>query len=42
MTDSKGEPLPFASIYVQGTTNGTTTNIEGLFEFELENYDHLL
>ena len=36
VTDAKGEPLPFASIYVEGTTNGTTTNIEGVYEFELE------
>ncbi len=35
VTDSNGEPLPFASIYVQGTTNGTTSNIEGNYEFEL-------
>ncbi|MFT6322416.1 MAG: hypothetical protein ACJAT4_003353, partial [Granulosicoccus sp.] len=37
VTDSNGEALPFASIYVQGTTNGTTSNIEGDYEFELEN-----
>ncbi len=36
VTDSNGEPLPFASIYVQGTTNGTTSNVEGNYEFELE------
>ena len=36
VTDSNGDPLPFASIYVQGTTNGTTSNVEGNYEFELE------
>ena len=28
VTDANGEPLPFTNIYVQGTSNGTTTNIE--------------
>ena len=36
VTDSNGEALPFASIYVEGTTNGTTSNVEGDYEFELE------
>ncbi|HFB99558.1 MAG TPA: carboxypeptidase-like regulatory domain-containing protein [Phaeodactylibacter sp.] len=36
ITDSKGEPLPFASIYVQGTSNGTTSNIEGDYVLELK------
>lgn len=36
VTDANGEPLPFTNIYVQGTSNGTTTNIEGDYEFELE------
>lgn len=30
-----GEPLPFASIYVQGTTIGTTSNIDGKYVFSL-------
>lgn len=33
---SGGEVLPFASIYIQNTSKGTTTNIEGEFSFELE------
>ena len=36
VTDSDGEPLPFASIYVKGTSNGTTSNIEGNYELELK------
>ena len=36
VTDSDGEPLSFASIYIQGTTVGTTTNIEGEYSFELK------
>lgn len=36
VTDEKGEPLPFASIYVQGTSTGTTTNYDGEYELDLE------
>ncbi|MCF8246213.1 MAG: DUF5686 and carboxypeptidase regulatory-like domain-containing protein [Saprospiraceae bacterium] len=36
VTDMKGEPLPFVSIYVQGTTNGTTSNLEGGYSLVLE------
>ena len=41
VSDIKGEPLPFASVYVQGTTNGTTTNLNGEYFLELEkgNYE---
>ena len=42
ITDAQGEALPFASIYVQGTTNGTTSNGEGYFNFELEKGTHQL
>ncbi|MEM1322272.1 MAG: DUF5686 and carboxypeptidase regulatory-like domain-containing protein [Bacteroidota bacterium] len=35
ITDVKDEPLAFASIYVQGSTNGTTSNIDGEYYFEL-------
>ncbi len=34
--DNKGEPLPFVSIYVQGTTNGTTSNLKGEFSMPLD------
>ncbi|MCB0518257.1 MAG: carboxypeptidase-like regulatory domain-containing protein [Lewinellaceae bacterium] len=36
VTDTSGEPLPFASVYVQGTTNGTTTNLKGEYFLDLE------
>ena len=36
VTDMEGEPLPFATIYIEGTTQGTVTNAEGLYELELE------
>ncbi|MEM9824934.1 MAG: DUF5686 and carboxypeptidase regulatory-like domain-containing protein, partial [Bacteroidota bacterium] len=42
ITNTTGEPLPFASIYLQGTTKGTTTNDEGVYNFELEQGEHTL
>lgn len=35
ITDEKGEGLPFASIYVKGTTKGTTSNVDGYYALEL-------
>jgi uncharacterized protein DUF5686/carboxypeptidase-like protein len=35
ITDKKGEALSFASVYVQGTSRGTTTNFEGNYFLEL-------
>ncbi|MEO1438460.1 MAG: carboxypeptidase-like regulatory domain-containing protein, partial [Bacteroidota bacterium] len=31
-----GDPLPFANVYVKGTTNGTTSNSDGVYALELE------
>jgi hypothetical protein len=36
VTNPQGEGLPFASVYVKGTTRGTTTNIDGAYSLELE------
>ncbi|MEL7118746.1 MAG: DUF5686 family protein [Bacteroidota bacterium] len=36
ITDTNGEPLPFASIYVKGSTKGTTSNVEGVYTINLE------
>lgn len=36
ITDEKSEPLPFATIYIKGTSIGTTSNIEGSYELPLE------
>ncbi len=36
VSDERGEPLPFADVYVEGTTRGTTTNAEGWYELPLE------
>lgn len=35
VTSISGEPLPFANVYVQGTTVGTTTNEDGQYRLEL-------
>lgn len=35
ITSNTDEPLPFASIYVQGTTKGTTSNVDGKYNFDL-------
>ena len=36
VTDKSGEPLAFATLYVEGTTIGTTTNMEGNYVLNLE------
>ena len=33
--DAKDNPIPFCSVYLMGTTIGTTANIEGQFAFEI-------
>ncbi|MFY0605129.1 MAG: carboxypeptidase-like regulatory domain-containing protein [Cyclobacteriaceae bacterium] len=35
VSDENNAPLPFATIYVQGTTNGTTANSEGSYQLRL-------
>ncbi len=35
VTDRKGKPVAYASIYVKGGERGTTTNPDGKYEFEL-------
>lgn len=40
VTDENGEPLPFATVYLTGTTNGTTTNVEGYYELRLTEGRH--
>lgn len=35
VTDKKGEMLPFASVYVKGTSQGTTTNEQGNYAIQL-------
>lgn len=40
VTDTKGEPLPFATVYIQGTTTGTTTNAQGEYSLSLPSGQH--
>ncbi|WP_373552915.1 DUF5686 and carboxypeptidase regulatory-like domain-containing protein [Haliscomenobacter sp.] len=35
LTDTEGAPLPFASIYIKGSTNGTTSNVNGEYSLSL-------
>jgi hypothetical protein len=37
ITDQNEEPLPFVSIYIKGSTQGTTSNIEGGYQLNLDN-----
>lgn len=36
VVDEKGLPLPFATVYVQGTTIGTSSNTEGYYSLPLQ------
>ena len=36
VTDTDGEPLAFASVYMAGTSRGTTTNVEGTYSLPLQ------
>ncbi|MDW3210271.1 MAG: DUF5686 and carboxypeptidase regulatory-like domain-containing protein [Reichenbachiella sp.] len=42
VTDQQGEPLPYATLYIQNTTKGTTTNIEGRYSIELAPGEYVL
>ncbi len=37
ITDENNQPLPFVIVYISGTTNGTTANIEGMYTLDLDN-----
>lgn len=36
ITDKKNDPLPFVNVYVQGTTRGTTSNVNGEYSIEVQ------
>lgn len=42
ITNEKNEPLGFASVYAEGTTLGTTANIDGFYKLELKPGKHIL
>ena len=35
VTDEKGDPVPFASVYLKNTSRGTSANSEGLYQLKL-------
>lgn len=35
VTDTKGVPLPFATVYIQNTTTGTSANADGIYQLNL-------
>jgi hypothetical protein len=35
ITDEKNEPVPFANIFIKGTTKGTTSNLQGAYTIDL-------
>ena len=35
VTDDKAQPLPFVTIYVENTFNGTTSNTDGQYELNI-------
>ncbi|MCU4177221.1 TonB-dependent receptor [Carboxylicivirga sp. N1Y90] len=39
VVDNTGFPLPGVNVFVQGTTNGTITNVDGEFELEINTTD---
>ncbi len=40
--DENGQPLPFTTLYIKGTSTGTTTNLEGFFNIQLDPGDYQL
>lgn len=40
LTDTEGQPLPFATIHIQGTSIGTTANLDGEYTLPLEAGPH--
>ncbi|HEY0612577.1 MAG TPA: carboxypeptidase-like regulatory domain-containing protein, partial [Chitinophaga sp.] len=42
VTNEKNEPLPYATVLVKGTTEGTTTNAAGEYHLELPDGDYTI
>ncbi len=42
VTDESGEPVPFVTVYIEGSTIGTTTNSEGNYHFDLSDGYHTI
>lgn len=35
VTDQKGDPIPGVNIVIEGTSNGTITNFEGIYQLQI-------
>ncbi|UXP32068.1 DUF5686 and carboxypeptidase regulatory-like domain-containing protein [Reichenbachiella agarivorans] len=42
ISNEEGEPLPYATLYIEGSTLGTTTNIEGKYAINIEPGDYYM
>ncbi|MFM2376736.1 MAG: hypothetical protein RLZZ165_1833 [Bacteroidota bacterium] len=42
VSDAGGEPIPYANVYVEMTTNGVVTNLKGEYYLDLPNGNHRL
>ena len=42
VTDTDQKPLPFATLYIEGTTIGTTTNSAGIYSLDIPEGDHVI
>lgn len=42
VTDKEGLPVPFVTVYIEGTTIGTTTNADGNYQLELKPGYHIV
>lgn len=42
VTDESGAPVPFVTVYIEGTTIGTTTNSEGNYHLDLKDGYHTI
>lgn len=42
ITNNKGEPLPYATVMIKGTTNGTTANANGAYQLDLPVGQHTI
>lgn len=42
ITDSKGEVIPFASVYIKNTTHGVSANVDGLYKLTIDKGNYTL
>lgn len=42
VTDEQGAAVPFVSVYIEGTTNGTTTNLDGDYQLAVPDGYHIV